>query len=354
MRLLHLLLFGSLVLTAPEEEPETKSTEVVNEEEEEEEEDETDIEEEQNSGPHITVTPINGNPLDILVQKCDAWEFPDDTFKAQSDVTKIYIDVAKTADGPFKANNITKFISVGGIHIVGQDSVPDEKVRHVGHTLAKVLDHDKDGKFDNPELVKELLKFHPTLFIMADADSIMDLMNAQEAETGFPMELKFCPFAFDFEEAAKIVPGGKKGDATCELEGNENKIDRSIPFVLDHLVGRGFGKAFTPAQKKELDKIYQSSVEAGTFDPDSTGCPPDSDECGEVMFASWALSSLNGFDKCWCEQMEALKFCDPESLRNGEPELVKVLEEAFGGLAELPEGDYKPKNKNIIGKSVVE
>lgn len=296
----------------------------------------------------------NEDPFEVLIKRCDGWKFPEESFVEQSDKTKVYLKVARTADGPFKDQNITKFLSVYGIHIVGDEEVPDNKLEHVGNVMAKVLDRDGDGKPDNQELIDELSNFHPILFLISEADRIMTLMNAQNADEGFPLELKFCPFAFDFEDAKKINPGGGEGDATCDTDEDEEKEsenDRTLAFVLDHLMGRGFASVLGEPREEELTRIYKESLDAGTFEPENTGCPPESDECGRVMYASWGLSTLLGFDKCWCEQAQALKFCDADKLKAGEPELVDLLGSLFPGVKEMKLTEpYDPKDKSHLEK----
>eukprot|EP01054_Gregarina_sp_Poly1_P002937 Gregarina_sp_Poly_1__2936@NODE_181_length_11831_cov_65_262326_g161_i0_p6_GENE_NODE_181_length_11831_cov_65_262326_g161_i0NODE_181_length_11831_cov_65_262326_g161_i0_p6_ORF_typecomplete_len363_score63_70_NODE_181_length_11831_cov_65_262326_g161_i01261214 len=291
-------------------------------------------------------------PFESLIKKCDGWEFPDDSFSKQPDNDKVYLRIDETSPGPFKDQNITQFASAFGIRVVGDTPVEPNKLQHVANIMAKAIDGDNDGKPDNKEMIEELLNFHPILFVMSDTDKVMELMNAQSADEGFPMELKFCPFAFDFEEAKKINPKGPRGDATCEEEkakGKENN-DRTLAFVLDHLMGRGFKKVMGEEKNKRLTEIYQASLEAGTFEPENTGCPPESEECGQVMLASWGLSTLLGFDQCWCEDAHALKFCDAETLKKGEEDLVELLEDIFPNAEEMDNSPYDPKDKAVVVK----
>lgn len=314
-------------------------------------------------------------PFETLIKRCDSWDFPDSTFSAQADENKVYLKIAKTGEGPFKDQKLVNFASVYGIRILGDEGVPEEKILHVANVLANVLDHDGDGKPDNKKLVEELRTYHPILFIMADAERIMSLMSAQNADEGFPTELKFCPYAFDFEESKKINPGAPSGDATCDADGAkeegakeegekedgekddgekeekgkvEDAKDRTVAFVLDHLMGRGFTEVMGEEREKRLEKIYKDSLEAKTFDPENTGCPPESEECGRVMFASWGLSTLMGFDKCWCEQAKALKFCDAETFKKNEPELAELLEDVFPDVQ--ADQKYEPKNSDSLEK----
>lgn len=290
-------------------------------------------------------------PFESLIKKCDTWKFPEDNFKAQPDGSKVYLKADKVGDGPFKDQNLTQFATVWGIRIIADEGVDSKKLLHVANAMAKLIDSDADGNPDSDALLEELIEFHSTLFIMKDSDRIMTLMNAQNADEGFPLELKFCPFAFDFEEQGKINPGGGHGDATCEpKEGAEVQNDRTIAFVLDHLMGRGFGAVMGEDREKKLQTIYKESLEAGTFDPENTGCPPESDECGRVMFASWGMSTLLGFDTCWCEQAHALKFCDKKSLVSGEPELVELLSGVFPDIAMMDDSAYNPKDKSRLVK----
>lgn len=353
MRLTSILLFAYLtqVFCAPDEadQPTEDASEVAETDSEEQHEDQAPVRPEPGSPPPGEGAEYDMSPFESLIKRCDGWEFPEEAFEAQPEKEKVYLKVAKTADSPFAEQNLTKFTSVFGIRIIADEDVDDKKIEHVANTLAKVLDADGDGKPDNENLITELLTFHPILFVISNGEKIMSLMNAQEPDQGFPMELKFCPFAFDFEEAGKIVPGGSRGDATCEVdEGAVNKNDRTLAFVLDHLMGRGFGQVLSTEQQERLDKIYKDSLDAGTFEPENTGCPQGSDDCGRVMLASWGLSTLLGFDTCWCENAHALKFCDPESLKKGETELVDLLGELFPDATKADDKPYAPKNKSVI------
>eukprot|EP01053_Blabericola_migrator_P009153 Blabericola_migrator_1__9152@NODE_48_length_16467_cov_53_390427_g44_i0_p4_GENE_NODE_48_length_16467_cov_53_390427_g44_i0NODE_48_length_16467_cov_53_390427_g44_i0_p4_ORF_typecomplete_len337_score67_43_NODE_48_length_16467_cov_53_390427_g44_i060067016 len=290
-------------------------------------------------------------PYESLIQRCDVYEFPEDSFKKQPLEDKVYLRVDEPEPGPFKAQNITKFASAFGIRVVGDAPVADEKIIHVTNTLAKVLDMNNDGKPDNDAMIQELLNFHPILFIMSSSEKVMEMMNAQDPDDGFPAELKFCPYAFDFEDVSKINPGGPKADATCEEPDSDAKAsenDRTLAFVLDHLMGRGYEKVMGEERKEKLIKIYEESIDAGTFDPQNTGCPPESESCGHVMLASWGLSTLLGFDECWCKEAHALKFCDAETLKKGEPELVELLETIFPGVEKLDDSEYKPSEASTV------
>lgn len=298
-----------------------------------------------------TATTIGGPPpgegpettfeiYETLIKKCDDYSW-NGTFDDQPDVNKVYLTVAKVGPGAIAEQNLTKFISVFGLKIIADDVVPDEKLIHTANTLANVLDTDMDGSPDDSDLIEALRRFKSTVFIISNTDKIMHLMNTQNEDEGFPLELKFCPFAFDFEEEAKIVPGGKLEDATCS-DGSSEGRDRTLAFVLDHLVGRGFDNVVEGASKKKLDKIYQESIDAGTFKPEHTGCPTESDECGKVLFTSWGLSTSLGFDSCWCEEAHALSFCDKKELEKNEPQLFELVSGIFPKAMSVAHRKYEP------------
>lgn len=287
--------------------------------------------------------------MDELVVSCDKFktEFPDNEFSKQSDVSKIYMKVDETGEGPFKAGGLTKFATAFGIRVVANKEVPSEKILHVVNVLAKVLDPKETGKNTYADVTEAIAEFKPTLFVMKDSEAIHELMDVNNDGPGFPPEMKMCPYAFDFEVQSRINKGGDTADATCEPENTQKKVDRTRAFVVDHLIGRGFEKVLGPEKISRLKKIHNDAIQFKQFSPEHTGCYGEGlsgEMCSQVLLVSWSRSALDGSDVCWCKKMGALeeKLCEPEGLKSKLPEMAELLK----GVLETDTIDIQSPYKN--------
>eukprot|EP01068_Selenidium_serpulae_P001890 Selendium_serpulae@DN2019_c0_g1_i1.p1 len=166
---------------------------------------------------------------------CEAYAFPHDSF-SQADPTKVFLAVDSTSPGPFKDVGLTKYTTVFGVRIIGHKGVPDEKILHTANTLAQLMDNDQDGVVDHPKAQQQLIERHAALIIVSDEQFTNFLLSPNDGE-GLPLELKFCPFAIDFEEVSRIQPG-EAAESICPEHLFEK--DRTLGFVTDHVVGRSW------------------------------------------------------------------------------------------------------------------
>eukprot|EP00918_Siedleckia_nematoides_P061578 GHVU01134401.1.p1 GENE.GHVU01134401.1~~GHVU01134401.1.p1 ORF type:complete len:356 (+),score=82.68 GHVU01134401.1:264-1331(+) len=286
----------------------------------------------------------------IDVDCFDQYKFPNEKFE-QKDNSKVYLKVATLKDDVFAPLNITKYLTVFGVRVQGHKNVSDDRLLHVGNVIAQLLDANKDGKVDSLDVQKQLLERHATLFLMPTADAVDELLVDDDEDTvatakSFPLELKVCPFYFDFEDVSKIQPG-----ATTEVTCPEDlfKKDRTVAFVSDHIMGRGWPLSLglnghseeteLEARKSTLETLYETAVERGVFLPEEAGCPEDDMEyCTRVMFASWALTARLNADKCWCGTVGAFSLCTKDEMEKEFPELLTFVTDLAPAI---PDGKYK-------------
>eukprot|EP01068_Selenidium_serpulae_P007866 Selendium_serpulae@DN4823_c0_g1_i4.p2 len=210
--------------------------------------------------------------------RCADYDFPEFAFAAQQDPTKAYFVVDEILKSPFTDVDLTKFTTVFGVRLVAHKAVDDNKLLHMANLVAQFLDNDADGVVDHPAMAEQLVERFATMFLVADQDFTDYLLSANEDE-GLPLELKYCPFSFDYEEITKIQPNG---DVEVNCPEDLFMKDRSVAFASDHLVGRGWPKLLVTAEEEmesnpvfqKFDKFYRT---AGQFVrlfpwPSSTPC----------------------------------------------------------------------------------
>lgn len=283
--------------------------------------------------------------------RCAEYEFPLESFNVQNDIDKVYLRVDEVGEGPFKLHDLTKLATVFGVRILAHKSIEDDKVIHMANLVAQLMDNDGDGKVDSVAMQEQLLERYAAMFIVSDQSFTNYLLSPEEDE-GFPLELKYCPYSFDYEETSKIRPGGPV-EANCPQDLFMK--DRSVAFASDHLIGRGWPKLLvadddemeTSAVFQSFVKLYQVAVADGTFDLDKTGCPEEDEEyCGMVMFASWAVTTYLGVDRCWCESVAAWNLCDSEATKAKYPDLVDFIQKYL--VKRKPDGKYSPTDSSVI------
>eukprot|EP00923_Selenidium_pygospionis_P005507 GHVN01009299.1.p1 GENE.GHVN01009299.1~~GHVN01009299.1.p1 ORF type:complete len:420 (+),score=109.06 GHVN01009299.1:177-1436(+) len=294
---------------------------------------------------------IEEDDADELDIRCADYEFPSESFVSQTDPDKVYLVVGEVQDGPFKEQELTKFASVFGVRIIAHKDVEDDKVLHVANLVAQLLDNNGDGVVDSKAMQTQLLERYSAMFIVSDQGFTNYLLSSED-DKGFPVELKYCPYSFDYEENTKIQPGGEV-ETICPQD-LFNK-DRSVAFASDHLIGRGWPKILiddeddmeTDPKFKAFTQYYNQAITDQTFDLDKTGCPEDDQEyCGMVMFASWAVTTYLGVDKCWCHSVGAWLLCDAEDANEKYPDLMKFIQDEM--VKVIPDGKYSPTNDSVI------
>lgn len=100
-----------------------------------------------------------------------------------------------------------------------------------------------------------------------------------------------------------------------------------------------------------LEQLFQVAVKEGWINGYMSGC--NSDECVEIAFQSWALSSALGADRCFCEAAKEWHFCTPRSLQFGFPALWQVLAKTFALHSSLPNSSIGPYYHRIYRSSAV-
>lgn len=283
--------------------------------------------------------------------RCAEYDFPEYAFAAQQDSTKAYFVVDEILKSPFTDVDLTKFVTVFGVRLVAHKSVDDDKILHVANLVAQFLDNDADGVIDHPAMGEQLVERFATMFLVSDQAFTDFLLSANEDE-GLPLELKYCPFSFDYEEITKIQPGG---DVEINCPEDLFNKDRSVAFASDHLIGRGWPKLLVTTEEEmdtspvflKFDQFYKKAVADGVFHLDQTGCPEDDqDYCGMVMFASWTLTTYLGVDRCWCQSVGAWTLCDKKDAEEKYPELMEFIETNM--VPNIPDGAYSPSDNSVI------
>eukprot|EP01068_Selenidium_serpulae_P007280 Selendium_serpulae@DN4666_c0_g1_i1.p1 len=281
---------------------------------------------------------------------CESYEFPHDSF-TQTDPSKVYLAVDSVRAGPLKEVGLTKYTTAFGVRVIGHKAVPDDRIIHTAMLVAQMMDRDEDGVVDNPQLQEQLIGRFASLIIVSDETFTNFLLSPTEGE-GLPLELKFCPFSIDFEEMARIQPG-EAPEAACPEDLFEK--DRTLAFVTDHVVGRGWPLQFqdveeepgTSADAKKLKAFFDKAVADGNFDPKQTGCPEaDAENCNQVMFVSWLTSTSLGVDRCYCQQIDAWKLCDRTEVDEKYPELLAFIDDKVAGTT--PSGMYQPAKEDVL------
>lgn len=281
---------------------------------------------------------------------CEDYEFPHEAF-SQTDISKVYLAVDQVREGSFKDVGLTKYTTVFGVRVIGHKSVPDDKILHAANLLAQVMDNNQDGVVDHPNAQEQLVDRFASLIVVPD-DTFTNFLLSPEEGKGLPNELKFCPFAIDFEEISRIQPDADSEPLCDEFSFDK---DRTLAFVTDHIVGRSWPFHFTedpmnlPESKKfkKMRKFYDNAIADKNFDLKKTGCPEDDlDNCGMVMFTSWATSSMLGIDRCLCEGIAAWKLCDASEMKDKYPKLVEFMSKLL--VEKFPDGNYDPSDKDML------
>ena len=83
-------------------------------------------------------------------------------------------EISKIPDGKFAPlrKEISQYVDVFGVPVLGTKGTPPEKVRHAAIVLAEYLDNDEDGKPDNPKVLATMVKRDSFLFMTRDERSL--------------------------------------------------------------------------------------------------------------------------------------------------------------------------------------
>eukprot|EP00922_Rhytidocystis_sp_ex-Travisia-forbesii_P036701 GHVS01054582.1.p1 GENE.GHVS01054582.1~~GHVS01054582.1.p1 ORF type:complete len:320 (+),score=40.68 GHVS01054582.1:330-1289(+) len=261
--------------------------------------------------------------------------FPRQSFKAQPDNNKVYLKVDKLKPSALTEAGLVKFASVFGVRVVGDAGVSNEKLVYLATLLAELLDIKEKGKPANMNLVKSLRGSNSMIALVSSPKRLKMLSIRQYR----PKELKCFSRAFHVAHEAVVKTTGGR-EVTCPAD--EGKKDRSRGLVGDFLVSKGYPATY-PANAEigiRMKQFFQKAKRNNWVNTGASNC--QSSVCSEIAFQSWALSSALGSDKCWCLSSKEWKFCTPQAMKRGFPQLWGTLSQELmvRGVMQ-PDGKYE-------------
>eukprot|EP00922_Rhytidocystis_sp_ex-Travisia-forbesii_P072269 GHVS01107760.1.p1 GENE.GHVS01107760.1~~GHVS01107760.1.p1 ORF type:complete len:328 (+),score=25.51 GHVS01107760.1:367-1350(+) len=265
--------------------------------------------------------------------------FPDVSFASQNNRDTVYLRVDAVAPGTLTEVGLSKFATVFGVRVVGDDGVSDAKILYLATLLAELLDIREKGEPANFNLVKSLRRSHSMIVLVSDRKRLKMLSIRQYR----PKELKCFSRAFHVAHEAVVKTDGSLEEVCPQDEG---KKDRSRGLVGDFLVSKGYPATY-PADAEigiRMKEFFLKAKQKRWVNTGASNC--QSSVCAEIAFQSWALSSALGSDKCWCLASKEWKFCTPKSMKRGFPELWGTLSQELvvNGVMQ-PDGVY---NSNAV------
>eukprot|EP00922_Rhytidocystis_sp_ex-Travisia-forbesii_P029178 GHVS01042731.1.p1 GENE.GHVS01042731.1~~GHVS01042731.1.p1 ORF type:complete len:320 (+),score=48.90 GHVS01042731.1:209-1168(+) len=260
-------------------------------------------------------------------------KFPKRAFSAQPNNDLVYLRVDPLEFSALSEAGLSKFASVFGVRVVGDGGVSDEKIIYLATLLAELLDIKAKGEPANLNLVKSLRRSNSMIVLVSNGRRLKMLSIRQYR----PKELKCFSRSFHVAHEQVVKTDGSREETCPEDEGQK---DRSRGLVGDFLVSKGYPATY-PADAEigiRMKQFFNTAKQQKWVNTGASNCR--SSVCSEIAFQSWALSSALGSDKCWCLASREWKFCTPNSMKRGFPELWGTLSQEL-----MFEGTMQPDSK---------
>ena len=235
----------------------------------------------------------------------------------------------------------TQCINVFGIHLFGTARTPAEKLRHAAIIMAEYLDNNEDGKPDNPEVLKTMLKRNAFLVMAENERALEHLDHEVFQDAGFHNG--------QGQFATETNPGGRRFDATLEEvlhlithEGYAN----TYPEIFGEKPGTELAKCLDRARGGHFRRVPRRYPSESWFTYDDRSCDYGC-QCTEYLY--WAITSVLGAQDSPHRREEIShewQLYSRTLVQKKDPNVYKLITNPEYQLpTRLPDGIYKPRKK---------
>jgi len=232
----------------------------------------------------------------------------------------------------------TQCINVFGIHLFGTARTPADKLRHAAVIMAEYLDNDEDGKPDNPEVLKTMLK-RDAFLVMTENERAMERLDHEVfQDAGFHHG--------QGQFATETNPGGRRFDATLEEvlhlithEGYAN----TYPEMFGEKPGTELAECLDRARGGHFRRVPRRYPAGSWFTYDDRSCDYGC-QCTEYLY--WAITSVLGAQDAPHRREEIShewRLFNRALVQKKDPEIYKLITNpAYRLPTRLPDGIYRP------------
>ena len=253
-------------------------------------------------------------------------------------------EISRIPDGKFAPlrKEISQYLDVFGIPVLGTKRTPPEKVRHAAIVLAEYLDNDEDGQPDNPKVLTTMVKRDAFLFMTKDERSL----DRFDFELFVENDLHHGQGQFGTE----TNPGNGEFDATLEevlhLITHEGYA-HAYPEVFGERPGTVLAACLDRARGGHFKRVPKQYPKGAWFSYDDRSCDYGC-QCAEYLY--WAITSVLGAqhspDRIRDIRHE-WKLHNKELVKKHDPHVFALISDPKYKLpTRLPDGNYRWKRSN--------
>lgn len=250
-------------------------------------------------------------------------------------------EISKIPDGNFAplGKELSQYVDVFGIPVLGTKSIPSEKVKHAAIVLAEYLDNDENGQPDNPLVLATMVKRKAFLFMTKDERSL----DRFDFELFVEHELHHGQGQFGTE----TNPGNGEFDATLEevlhLITHEGYA-HAYPKVFGERPGTVLAACLDRARGGHFKRLPRRYPEGAWFTYDDRTCDYGC-QCAEYLY--WAITSVLGAQdspRRIRDIRHEWKLYDKELVEKYDPHVFALITDPKYKLpSRLPDGKYRWK-----------
>lgn len=292
--------------------------------------------------------------------------------RLQPDRIPPYNTSTSTSSDIFLSLGFTKYVSVFGIPIIGQEDVDDSILSHAAKLLAKFVDNDENGIPDRPDTLQSILGYHTIIAYVKDGRASDDLWDRRFfiPENQQFRDLFICKIHFFEQWASDVsleyhlirnngidifkntllfsslqesnIPKAleESSEKKCTNEMRDVDLDWPLwyfPFTISYY---GYLEDFDHVTIAEIKKETARAREAGIY----IGEVHQQDEDMDIAdFISWSILTVLGALDCHCDDItinEGWTICTKQELELFSPRWVNFITKSIGLPKILPNGEY--------------